>query len=391
VRQLEKDWISSFLEYTEDLESPEEFFLWSGLTTLSIVMEKNVWKDRGRFKVYPNLYTILIGPAGWVKKNQAIKMGLDLLDDIDNPPLILAQQSTPEAIISEMSNGVKQQEGKIKFVSAGVVHAPELSSFLGKKSTNKDLIIFLTDIFDFNKDIWSKGTQSRGREELYNPCLNLIAGSTPEWLKECIGSSSVAGGFLGRTNFVYSENPKRPIAHPEDYVTEKIEDLRRKLIFDLNEISKLEGTFSWSQETKNWYKSWYEKEFESLKNDPLASLFSRRHVMMIKLGMIISASEGDSKEITIPHLEKSKLCLDRLKEGAPQAVELITTEPSGEDTIKVLNILRKCKRLTRSQLTRKTTYFIKAEELAKVIDTLEQAEFIRSSTTPKGGTIYTLN
>ena len=66
------DWITNFLDYTAAIPSPASFRLWSAITAISGVLERKVWIQTAQSFLYPNLFTLLVGPPA-TGKTQAIK------------------------------------------------------------------------------------------------------------------------------------------------------------------------------------------------------------------------------------------------------------------------------------------------------------------------------
>jgi hypothetical protein len=79
------NWLVTYTSYTCMSEAPQEYHLWTGLTIISAVLKRQVYKDRKRFVTWPNLYVFLVGPPG-TKKSSAISIGEDLLKQ-DSIPL----------------------------------------------------------------------------------------------------------------------------------------------------------------------------------------------------------------------------------------------------------------------------------------------------------------
>jgi len=68
ARILRKDWLSSYLEYTSGQESPRNFHFWTGLSILGGALRRNVVLDRVYYKLFPNLYVILVAASAACKK-----------------------------------------------------------------------------------------------------------------------------------------------------------------------------------------------------------------------------------------------------------------------------------------------------------------------------------
>ena len=113
-----KDFLSSFVEYLEDTEVPEEFALWCGVAGVGCALGRNIFLDMSAFKVFPNEYIVLIAGSGRCRKSTAINAVTDLCWELDPLPNMISQKLTAEALIDAIR--VKSDEtGKIKS-SAGI-------------------------------------------------------------------------------------------------------------------------------------------------------------------------------------------------------------------------------------------------------------------------------
>src|SRR3974377_55752 len=66
------DWIENFFNLTECIPSPPIFRLWCGIATVAGALERRVWVVSAGKRVFPNLYTLLVGHPG-TGKTQAIE------------------------------------------------------------------------------------------------------------------------------------------------------------------------------------------------------------------------------------------------------------------------------------------------------------------------------
>ena len=111
----------------------------------------------------------------------------------------------------------------------------------------------LTDFYDCgdpniwsDKKGWNKSTISGGNITVFNPCLSLLACSTPSWLNEAIGKSGIEGGFASRVIFVtQKEREKSSVGwlDDEDHPEDDPSGMRKLLVEDLSKISKLKGRY----------------------------------------------------------------------------------------------------------------------------------------------------
>ena len=144
-------WIKSYLEYTVGNEAPEEFHLWVALTILGATLRRKVYIDHFFFRIYPNLFTVLVAPPGVCKKTTAANIGANILRDATDVR-IFSEKITPEALAKSLSKSEMLTEpGKaprMETTSQGLLFAPELTVFLGREQYNESLVLLLTRIYD---------------------------------------------------------------------------------------------------------------------------------------------------------------------------------------------------------------------------------------------------
>lgn len=300
------DWIKYYLAYTYDQESPESFHIWVALSCIAGVLRRRVWFDMGYFKVYPNLYTVLVAPPGRCKKTTAMRLGRDLL--IEVPGInFTPDSSSREKLISIMSQ--KYSDG----MSAITAHSGEFASLLATSS--ESMVGFLTDIFDCPTK-WEHATKGTGTETIKFPYFNLLACTTPDDLARKMSMSAVGIGLTARVVFVFEENPR--IRDPIPSLTEDQQALIQLLIEDLTTISNIEpGPYTFdSPETKEYYSAWYRNHLA----DPnptgdarLAGFYDRKFVHWIKVAMCVAASRSDEKLLTQEILETALAAIEMVE------------------------------------------------------------------------------
>src|SRR5882672_4022867 len=77
-------WIESFLDLTEDFECAPIWRQWSAIYCVAAAMERKVWATTTKGMLYPNMYVLIIGPAG-TGKSLAIIAARSFLETIEDP------------------------------------------------------------------------------------------------------------------------------------------------------------------------------------------------------------------------------------------------------------------------------------------------------------------
>src|SRR5687767_6761146 len=98
------DWISAYLEYADDTEPPLSYHTWIGLSTIASALQRRVFLRWGYDTIFPNLYVVLIGPSGRCRKGTAMRLGYNILKEVQVK--IASESIIREALIRNMKNSV---------------------------------------------------------------------------------------------------------------------------------------------------------------------------------------------------------------------------------------------------------------------------------------------
>ena len=387
-----KTFLHRYLELNAGTEIPESFALWSGLCSLSVVMGRNVYMDMGTYKIYPNLYVILVAGSGKCRKSTAIGVMEKLVQDVTPPPKLIAQKITTEGLIQTLRDEPKQP-GVVKLSTKprnpcdGFVIVDEMAMFLNKKSHETGLSPLLIQLFDCKSKIVYT-TKTHGDEVLENTCLGMLSASTFDWLKNAFNEESIGSGLTSRIIFVYVQEPPPPVAITS--FSKKKEMIQGKLKRRLNAIRKIKGVMRFSTNGALWYENWYNKfyeESELYENKTLSGYASRRGVHMIKIAMLIAGSHK-TLQITEHHLITADALLAKAEIDMPSVMSLIITNDTGANAELVLRIIGGHGRISRSNLMQRVCYKLNAQELDLVISTLKTSRQILEIQSTKGNQIW---
>src|SRR3990167_9982057 len=356
-----ENWLASYLEYTSEQESPTEFHLWTSMAILSATLGRHVWIDRGYYTTFPNLFIILVAGSAKCRKSVSTHMGLDLLYELRDRPMVFSQKITNEALIQALA------EAKVDNSSAGLIYASELSVFMGVDAHHSGLIPTLTDLYD-SPAVWSYRTRSRGIEELTNVSLCMLAASTAEWLRTSIPVDAVGGGFTSRIVFVYQDKPKKPNLFPKRH--ERALELKTALVSDLNHMRRLRGQMAFIPEAMELAEKWYAQESQKERDPKLEGYFGRKHDTMFKISTLLCLAESDVPWIEARHITKALAMMAENEVNLSTILASVTATETGSVTEKILGIVRREEKITHTDLLRKCWRFASAVELAEHVKTL---------------------
>src|SRR6266581_8660552 len=234
--RLLPDWITAYMAYTAESRSPDEYHLWTALTTIAGAVRRKAFFNFEYFMLFPNLYTVLVGPAGRCKKSTAMRIGRKFLSQV--PGINFTTDSTSrENLITDLTQSLRDGH------SSMTAYSSEFASLL--TSSGMDMVVFLTDIYDSPEE-WSHKTKMGGTNKIKAPYLNMEGATTPDWIARSLPLDTVGIGLTARIIFVYQDTPRVREAFPK--LTKEQKELREVLIKDLIKISLISGQYTLDSE-----------------------------------------------------------------------------------------------------------------------------------------------
>ena len=358
-----ENWIESYVDYCSGQEAPEIFNAWVAISVIATVLRRNVWlpssgdndSESRYYHYYPNFYIILVSPSGACRKSAAISIGNSFLRQIEGlniyrdkltpegllaflkdnsrlPSTDLVTHAEVDLMLQKMDESGKTKKEKEEFKEAiqnkiaseynmqseAVLIAPELSTMFGGAAYVSDLRVVLTNLYDGNEDN-EYGTKHGGRVRIYNVNVNFLGGSNPEWLARSLPEDSFGGGFMGRTMFIHQTKTKR-IAWPTR--TPRIVKLGKKLIADLQRISKLQGPFSVTKDAWEFMDDWYNKLPIEL-GTKMSGYYNRKQTHVNKLAMVLAAAFDDNLQLDTLHFRAAIKLIEQVEAWLPEALSLV--------------------------------------------------------------------
>ena len=282
---------------TDVTEAPASYHFFTFMTVVGMSLNRNVYVKLGLDRVYPNLWTMIVGQTGRARKSSTIKKGRDLLFRIAPDIQILSSMATWEGLLLAMSR--KEEEPDLKCEKT-IVCMSEFDSLL-KRSRNEaiaHLIPNLCDLYDCPDD--AKNSTKGSPIVVKNPFLSIIAGIQPEILEKSFQAGDVNGGFAGRFIYVYDVSDKEipfPIWNKQTEYNVLIQNLA--YIKSKNCVEKEITMYS---AFRTIWDAFYH-EYRTPNGDPalLLQLNDRMQNHVLKMAMIFAVLDGES-EIKEYHL-----------------------------------------------------------------------------------------
>lgn len=377
--RLLPNWLEAYMAYTAESRSPDEYHLWTGLATVAGAVRRKAFFNFEYFQLYPNLYTILVGPPGRCKKSTAMRIGRKLLAQV--PGCNFTTDSTSrERLIQDMSQSYADGHSSV------TAYSSEFASLL--TTSGMDMVVFLTDIYDCPDPEWSHKTKMGGTNKIKFPYLNLLGGTTPDWIARSLPLDTIGIGLTSRIIFVYHDTPRVRPAFPKLSPAQiTLGDLLAK---DLIKISLVSGQYLMDEEAKAFYEEWdHKNQTERLVNDPrLNGYYERKPMHLIKVAMLVAASQKDETTLNKNDLVSALEMLDHIEPAMAKTFSAVGKNPLTLDIENALNTILAKPGISYGELLLMFKHSVRKDELDEVLNTLQMVGYVRCVQDPKAGPKY---
>jgi hypothetical protein len=350
-----KNWLDSYKEYTFNTEPARQFHDWIGLSVIASALRKKVWFRFGRIRVHPNLFVVLVSEPGIARKTQAITYGEEIVGEVSSI-VTSADAITPQAMLEDLeiakSDEVMPDGSSLTHNSLSIISG-EFESFLGQKKDNTKMLVLLTDLYDCKIRPYRYRTKGAGSNVISSPFLNLQAATTPESLASSLPSTAIGGGLTTRILFIWADEKAKKVAIPT--ISDEVKELKKHLIHDLTVISRIIGAYTYTKESRKWWKDWY-NSYEELSTDRLCKdpnfrgWYSRKPTLTIKVSMLLTAAKGDTLTVGIEEFEEALETIESVEETMHKAFMAVGRSDITPDVALVMQIVQRQEAISEKQL-----------------------------------------
>lgn len=329
--------------YMADCKSPDSYINMGFYFMISACLQRRVWVGSEHSPLFPNQFMILVGEPGLGKGrvisplNQMLRYHKQVtanrrLEAKDITDIVLAAKGaepedeallfpmapnscTFEALTRELSDlmrvfkiEVKQADG-----TSQILHythkslcflLEELASVVPTGKHAENVINFLLQAFDCAD--FDYITKHNGKDRLRKVCLNLLAGTTPDFMRNAFDSKLLSQGFSARTLFVY-EYANRSNRFTEAAFTPEQMQARKEVLAHIHGLARLYGQVRYTPEAFEVMRHYFEEVLPVRRanySPKLASYYARKNIHVQKLAMAIHFADHYSmviEEQTVRH------------------------------------------------------------------------------------------
>lgn len=297
---MEENWLDKLTASTAESESPERFYWWCGVAAISAVMKRNSWLNRYRYKLYGNVYIILVSAKSGLRKGLPVSDAKSIVELVGNTR-ILSGRFSIQGVLKELSTQRTLEDGSITTEAQAFLCAPELKGFLVADDQSLDIMTDLQNTHEHEKE-WKNTLKGSPVEALKKPYITFLGASNEILFEAALQSKDIQGGFIART-FIIHESKRRLVNSLTKAPTGFISN--SNLAAHLRDIAKLPAAeFTWCEEVREFYDEWYHKLVKiSEEYDDRTGTLERIGDQCLKLAMIISLSKRLDRVITMQDMD----------------------------------------------------------------------------------------
>ncbi len=319
--------LEKWREVTSGLMSPQSIIDFSWYSAVGMFLNRKVWMGDFSRPLFTNTFIVIVGPAG-IGKTLSImdlkKLALSI-EDPEKPVVrhvngitekprmvrICANSTNFSAIIEDMCRSTKSsQQLFIKGKRFPYFFTPfhfvedELSAILREKEGGA-IVKALLKFYD--SETYEYATRSHQIEKVHNPCVCLLAGTTPSFLQEAHDMGMFADGFSSRTIWLFEGKGRFEAPKPLPLTIEQ-EKIREQLKLRLIQISKIFGQVTESESTTAFVNDYFFTKIAPAKEESAGfarDYFARKMTHVYKLAMAVHFSDHDDLILTTEDYQKA--------------------------------------------------------------------------------------
>lgn len=415
--------------YMSDCTSPDSYIDMGFYSMIASSLQRRVWVGSEQRPLFPNMFIILVGKPG-IGKGRVLsplnkilryhkaatansnisardisdvllaaegKIGADEDEALLFP--MAPQQTTFESLVRELGTllrifkiSVRQLDGTVKVMhythkSMSFV-LEELSSIIPKGKNAENVINFFLTAFDCEDYDYS--TKHQGKDKLRKICLNLIAGTTPDFMQDAFDSKLIGQGFAARTLFVYEyANRSNRFADTTSYTPEQME-AKKGILAHIHGLSKLYGQVTYTPEAFEMLRHYFEEVLPVKRvnySPKLEGYYARKNIHAQKMAIAVHFADSYSMVIGPRPVQQAFNILEGVERKMHLALNF-GKNPLASISSAILTYIKTSGPQSFQQLWTEFNADLREQELKECINFLCGTNRVKIVRSPNGETIY---
>lgn len=337
MENVTNEFLSKYLQYTEETEPPKLFHIWAAMATIGACAGRHLWLETGLGPTYLNSYVALVGPPG-TRKTAALNAATKLLRDVTDvrlapkdtggqrQGLISAIEDKEDEELAEamsvlesgdeaaMISQLSAMPLKVNDPDKHTMHiaASEWGSIMGQN--NLELTRFLLEVWDGEDYSYRLKHSSCSLDK---PLLSMLCATTPVDISKILPPEAVGGGFTSRMIFVHASKRYKKIPLSKVFYDTSVVPEIKSVLAEINR--KMRGPMAMSNEAAELEEHMYMSETPSVTDMRFTYYLERRHTHMLKLAAAYALSDGRMTMMQ-RDIEQSNALLAATEKGMPAAL-----------------------------------------------------------------------
>lgn len=376
------NWLVSYRNWIMPrINAPESYVFWSGVFCLSAAIRRRVYigKDTlGTWECFPHCYIMLVGPPGF-RKNTSMGPAIELLEDLNEIGLITRAPSiiTKESLVESI---MKSKDSSVYLM------VEEFGDLLLKSGL--DMYELLTSLFDAKKKL-DQGTLARSYELAEKPCVNFLAGTTPQWIADKMPESVIGGGLASRIIFIFEDKaPDSRIFFRKKSIPGDFHGMKKDLLDDLSHIAtNIEGEFHITDEVEEWMEKW-NLDRKKGDNPKLSGYYARKITHILKISQLFHLSYSDSLLLDLPDIKAAIGIVEAIERNLPRVFAGVGKNIYSLDSREIYNYITLNPGVPRDRLLREFEAVATIDKMQILLDGLGMMKMLRTEKEESGGMKY---
>lgn len=333
------------------------------------MLGRQFWLPFGANRIFPNMYTMLIGNPG-TRKSTAVLRSRKLLAGVGYDSFA-SEKTSKEKFLMDLAGmadedgyDYRRPSGRRSKSGAGsalvgleeligddaaaageksprevFVVADEFNEFVG--SGNMEFLSMLGVLWDWDDEnrIYRQRLKTSKSVEIYQPTVSILSGNTHSSFQAAFPPQAVGQGFLSRLLLIYGERPRAKYAFPEAPSEHLTKLLVERLTAIRSTVMGPAGVEPGAKEAlTRIYSSWPE-----LDDNRFQYYSSRRYTHLLRLCLVFAAARC-SRIITEFDVLYANTCLTYAESLMPKAMGEFGKSRDSEASTKLMQELYKASR-----------------------------------------------